>query len=142
MGEAAAENSAEGGADFLVRSIRFRIEHSFGGEDHSAEAKAALGGALVDESLLDGMGMAGRAQAFERSDFAEPDFSHWHHARSDDLPADDDGAGAALSLATTEAGTAQAELIVEDEQQRGRGVDVDGASAAVDLEGNLFHRAA
>src|SRR6185312_252821 len=59
VGVAAAEHAAEGGADLLVRCAGIGVEDGFSGEDHATEAVAALGGAFIDEGLLDGVGLFG-----------------------------------------------------------------------------------
>ena len=53
VGEAAAENAGHGALDLLVAGFGIFVEEGFGGHDDRIQAKAALRGLLVDESLLD-----------------------------------------------------------------------------------------
>jgi hypothetical protein len=115
VGEAAAENATESGADFIVGGVGLLIENGFGGEDDAAKTESTLRGAFVNEGLLQGVGMGGSAQAFESGDISGTDGADGLHARPDYLTADDDGARAALGHAAAEPRAAQVELIIENE---------------------------
>ena len=59
--------------NLLVGGCGLLIEERLCGEDHAAQAEAALRGLLVDERLLKRVRPLRRAEAFERGDFARPD---------------------------------------------------------------------
>ena len=63
-----AQDAAERRTHFLVRCVRFDIQHGFRREDHSTQTESALRGALIYEGLLDGMGLLRRAETLERCD--------------------------------------------------------------------------
>src|SRR5437764_134238 len=64
--------------------------------DHAVDAVAALHRLLVDEGLLDGMRLLGRAEAFQRRDLAGADAGNRKLTGAHRRAVDDHGAGAAL----------------------------------------------
>jgi hypothetical protein len=111
MREAAAEHTAKGFGDHLVRSVGLLVENCFCGQDYAAEAEATLGGALFDEGLLDRVRLLRRADTFQCRHLILANRAYWHHTRADDLAAQDNCARAALRHSATELRTAQPELI-------------------------------
>jgi hypothetical protein len=59
--EATAQDSAKRITKLLFARIRLLVKNRFGGEDHPAQAKAALSSALFNETLLDGVRLFRRA---------------------------------------------------------------------------------
>jgi hypothetical protein len=102
VSEAPAEHAAEGFADFLIRSFRLFVENSFGREDNSAKAKAALSSALLDEHLLERVRFFGRAKTFQRRHFVVANRAYGYHTGADYLTAQDNRASSALGHSATE----------------------------------------
>ena len=62
VGKAAAQNSSQRGADFLVRGLRVYVQNGLRCQDYAAEAKPALSGSLLDKRLLYRMRLLGGAE--------------------------------------------------------------------------------
>jgi hypothetical protein len=117
VSEAAAQHPAQGFTDFLIRCMRLSVEDRLRGEDYSTEAKAALGGALVNECLLERVRLLCCAETFERRNLVLADRTHRHHTRTHDVVAHNYCACSALSHPTSELRTPQSKLITQDKQQ-------------------------
>jgi hypothetical protein len=139
MGETAAQHASESFADFLIGSIRFYVEDSFGCQDYATQAKSALSGAFVNEGLLDRVRFFRCAEAFEGRDFILANRAHWHDAGSHDLAAQDYGAGSALGHAAPELRPTQSKFVAQNEEQRCLRIQIESVHTAVDFEGNLGH---
>jgi hypothetical protein len=68
VNEATTEHAAKFLPDFVVGRLRILVEKRFRGEDHSTQTEATLRRFFINESLLNGMRLIGRAQAFQRYD--------------------------------------------------------------------------
>src|SRR5215469_13768833 len=97
MRAAAAEIVAQRFADLSFRWSRRAQQQRLRGHDHAVEAIAALRGLLVDESLLNGIGMLASAEAFEGHDLAAFAAFDRDHARARCHAVDQHGAGSALA---------------------------------------------
>jgi hypothetical protein len=139
VGVAAAEHAAKGSADLLVGCVGIGIEDGFRGEDDAAEAIAALGCSFVDKGLLDGVWLFGRAESFEGDDFVSADGAGGFAAGADWFAGDKDRAGAALGEATAEARPGEVEIVVEDVEERGFGIDCHLAWLAVYAKAEGLH---
>jgi hypothetical protein len=64
VSEATAQNASQSFADFLVGSFRFSVQDSFGSQNDATQAKSALSGPFVNESLLDRVRFLWCAEAF------------------------------------------------------------------------------
>ena len=133
VGKAAAENAAERGADFVVGSFGLSVQNGFGGEDDTAEAKAALRGAFLNEGFLKRVGAFGCAQTVQGYDFGLTDGADRQYAGAHHLAVHYDRACSALRHSAAEARSAQREIVSQDEQQRRVWVDGYGVLAAVDF---------
>src|SRR5262245_24262308 len=139
IAEAAAEHIRERLLNLLVGGARVLVEEGFGGEHHAAQAKAALRGLLVDEGLLDRMWLLSCAESFERRDLGFRHGAHRRNAGSDRLAVGDDRARSTLAEATAEFGTAQFEVVAQNEQQRRGRIDVDIPSPPIHPQGKGSH---
>src|SRR5262245_18806943 len=101
--ETAAQDCGQRLLQLCVGRLRILIERRLRGQDHAAEAITALRGLLVNERLLDRMGLRRRAEALERSDLGAGDARDRRHTRADRAAAaDDHRTGSALTKAATE----------------------------------------
>lgn len=115
------------------------IENSLGGEDHATQAKAALRRLLLDECLLNRVRTIDSSKPFERRDLGAADGAHRRHARTDRSATRNYRACPALSKAAAELGAAQAQIVAENIQKRGRRIDIDGVALTVDRQSNGVH---
>jgi hypothetical protein len=138
--ETATQDAPQSIPNLLIRGIRFYVEHGFRRQDHATEAKTALGGTLLNKGLLNWVGLFGRAQALQRRDFVLTDYAYWHDTRAHDLAAHDYSAGSALSHATSESGSAQPKLIVQNKQQRGLRINHHDVPLTIHIQSDFLHR--
>src|ERR1700690_1699718 len=103
----------------LVARFGIFIHESLGVHDHGVQAKTALCRLLVDESLLNRVGMLRRSQTFQRSDFGTGNGFYRCDTRTDRLPFYTDRAGPALSQPTAEFRPSQFEIVAQRIKQRG-----------------------
>src|SRR5262245_37885020 len=68
--KASAEDCRQRLLDVGFCRPRILVDERRGGENHARQTETALSGLFVDERLLKWMRPFGRAQAFERGDFA------------------------------------------------------------------------
>src|SRR5689334_1589876 len=99
-----------------ARVLRFREQRSCL-DDHAVDAKAALCGLFVDESLLHRRRPLRAAEALQRNDNALCCFGERRLARKHHIAVQKDGAGAALAKAATEARSTPLEVIAYDVEQ-------------------------
>src|SRR5437870_6506562 len=79
-----------------------QVQVGFCGHDHTAEAKAALHGLLIDERFLNRMRLRARSQTFERRDLRARDIRYRRDTGPDCLTLDNDRATAALTESAAE----------------------------------------
>jgi hypothetical protein len=139
VSEAPAQNASQSFADFLVRSFRFIVQNSFGGQNDATQAKSALSGPFVNESLLNWVRFLRCAEPFNRRDFILANSAQWHHTRSNYLAAQNYSAGSTLGHAASELGAAQPDLVAENEKQRRFRFQFYGVQLAIHSEGNPAH---
>ena len=140
VGEAAAQHAAERDADIVVGSLGLAVEDSLGGEDYATQTKAALGCAFFDKCLLNrdaGVPGVPRPSSVVISGFAH--CARRASRRSGHLAADDNGAGATLRHPATEPGSTQAQIVVEDKQERRFRINRDGMLMTVYIQRYLLH---
>ncbi len=65
---------------------------------HAGSADAALGSAVQEEGLLDGVKLIGRAEAFDGADAGAVGLRDGDQAGVDEEAVEDDGAGSAFAL--------------------------------------------
>src|SRR5260370_14986997 len=132
MRSAAAEVVLERLADVALGGAGWPAREEGGGlHHHAVDAVAALSRLLLDEGLLDGMGLLRGPQAFEGHHLAL-DLRDGRHTGSERLAVDQDRAGSALREPAAELGTVQAEVVAQDVEQRGVGLDIELVGLAVD----------
>src|SRR5262245_60828566 len=113
MGPAATEIAAERLLDLAITRVRGALEERLARHDHAVDAVAALGGLLLDERLLERMGLGRRAEALERRDPVSGRLGERHRARADGLAVHEDGARAALPEAAAELRAVEGEIVAE-----------------------------
>ena len=94
--------------------MRIFLEERDGAHQHARRAEAALEPVLRDESLLDGMELAVRLEAFDRPDFSAVRLHREHGARLHRFPIQQDRAGAAVRRVTADVRPGQAEVLPEE----------------------------
>jgi hypothetical protein len=139
VSEATAQNASQSFADFLVGSFRFPVQDSFGSQNDATQAKSALSGPFVDESLLNRVRFLWCAKAFERSNLILANSAQWHHTRSNHLASQDHRAGPALGHSASELGASQPDLIAKNEEQRRFRFQFYCMQLTIYFEGNLTH---
>jgi hypothetical protein len=118
VGETTAQDASQSIPNLLIRGIRFYVEYGLRRQDHVAKAKPALGGSFLNLTLAESGEAFQACQALLRRDFVLTDRAYRHNTRPHDLAADDYSAGCALRHATSESGSAQLKLVVQNKQQR------------------------
>src|SRR5580704_1016168 len=111
MRETAAEDAAQCLSNLPVGCMGLRVQKRLGREDHATETVATLRCSLFEESLLDGVRLSWRAQAFQRCNRSRADAAHRFHTGADNLRAHHYRAGATLRHATAEVRPIQMKLI-------------------------------
>ena len=104
------------------------------GEDHAWSADAALGPALCEETLLDGMEFPVDAEALDSSDLGSFSLQNGDEAGVDQIAVDQDGAGSALAFAAALFGSGEVQVFAEDVEQALHRWSFDGFFAAIDGE--------
>src|ERR1700675_4679986 len=102
-----------------------------GGEDHSGSADAALGPAAFKKSFLQYLQVAVSSKAFDRDDFCTVCLKHRNEAAIDQHSVQQNGAGAALALATSLFRSCQTKLMPKDIQEARHRVDTHGFQLSV-----------
>ena len=111
MREATAEHARHRLLDLFVARPGILVQKSFGGHDDAAHAEAALRRLLIDERLLNRVGLFDAAQTFERCDFDAVDGLHRRDAGPHGLALDDDRTGAALTQPAAKLRPAQLQIV-------------------------------
>jgi hypothetical protein len=137
--ETATQDAPQSVPNLLIRSIRFCVEYGLPRQDYAAEAKAALRGSFLNKRLLNWVRLFRRAQTLQRRDFVLTDCAYRHDTRPHGLPAHDYSAGSALSHATTESGSAQPKIVVQNKQQRRFWINRHHVLLTIHIQGDL-HR--
>src|SRR5207237_9690693 len=88
------------------------------GHDDAVDAVATLHRLLLEERLLERMGLLDRAESLERRDGTADRCRHWGDAGADSVAVQVDGAGAALREAATEARAVQLQLVAQHIKER------------------------
>jgi hypothetical protein len=139
VSKATAQNASQSFANFLIGSFRLSVQYSFGSQNDATQAKSALSGPFVNESLLDWVRLFWCAKAFKGRDLILANSAQWHHTRSNDLASQDHRARPALGHPASEPGTPQSDLIAESEEQWSFRFQVYSVQLAIYFEGNLTH---
>src|SRR5258705_8511750 len=88
-----------------------------GGEDHTGSADAALGAALFEEALLDGVKFFVDGEAFDGGDFSAFCLQDGDEAGVDQVAVDQDGAGSALAFTAALFGSGEVRVFAEDVEE-------------------------
>src|SRR5207248_4097364 len=115
------------------------VEEVMAGEDHAWSADAALGPALFEEALLDGVEFFVNAQTFDGGDVGAFGLEDGDEARVDEIAVHDDGAGSALAFAAALFGSGKVKVLAEDVEKALHWRGFDGGWLAVDGELDLGH---
>jgi hypothetical protein len=137
VGETATQDAPKSIPNLLIRSFRLCVECGLRRQDYAAEAKTALGGSFLNKRLLNWVRLFRRAQALQRRDFVLADRAYGHDTRPHCLAAHDYSAGSALSHATTESGSSQPKLVVQNKQQRRFWINRHHVLLTVHIQGDL-----
>src|SRR6266851_207741 len=113
-----------------------------GGEDHAGGADAALGSALFEEALLNGMEFLADDEAFDGGDFGALGLQDGDEAGVDQIAVDEDGAGSALAFAASLFGPGEVQVFAEDVEEPLHRWGFDGFWVAVDGELDDAHAVA
>jgi hypothetical protein len=136
---AAANQAFKRGAHLFVGGMGIFVEQGFGREHPSIQAVTALEGLFGDEGFLYGVGIAFGGEPFEGDDLFSGYGGNGQHARAHRAVIDEDGAGAALAEAASEAGIIQGQIVAQDVQQRAIGFDVDGVRLTIYFQRYVVH---
>src|SRR5216684_7848699 len=88
-----------------------------GGEDHAGGADAALGSALFEEALLNGMEFLADDEAFDGGDFGAFGLQDGDEAGVDQVAVDQDGAGSAFAFAAALFGSGEVQVFAKDVEE-------------------------
>jgi len=94
------------------------IEECFAGNDKSGRAESALGGVMVNESLLNRVQLATLHQRFNRSDLLALRLDCQHRARVNRLVVDHHRAGSAFTAVADAFSTGDVETVTQRVKQR------------------------
>src|ERR1700692_1033504 len=113
-----------------------------GGEYHAGCADAALGSALFEEALLDGMEFFVDDEAFDGGDFGAFCLQDGDEAGVDQVAVDEDGAGSALAFTAALFGSGEVQVFAEDVEEAFHRWGFDGFFVAMDGEWDGGHAVA
>jgi hypothetical protein len=139
VGETATQDAPQSIPNLLIRGIRFYVEYGLRRQNHAAEAKPALGSSFLNKRSLNWVRLFRCAQTLQRRDFVLADSAYGHDTRPHGLAAHDYSAGSALSHATTESGSAQPKLVVQNKQQGRFWINRHHVLLTIHIQGDL-HR--
>lgn len=125
-------------ANLLFGGMWLTVEQGLQGHDHAVDAITALCGLLVNEGLLNGGGLVGRAQTFQRSDLMACDPFNGYDARACGDAVNQHSTGSAFAQATAKFGTVQLEVVAQYIKQRRVWLDLDRMGLTVDVEGECL----
>jgi hypothetical protein len=131
---AAAEVAVEAFLNLYQCGLRMFVEEMVGGEDHAGSADAALGSALLEEALLDGVEFFFVGEAFDGGDFGAFGLEYRDEAGVDEFAVHQDGAGAALAFAAAFLGSGEVKVFAEDVEEVLHGWGFDDGGVVVDSE--------
>ena len=119
MRSAAAEVVCQCLSDIIVGRMRRLLKKARRLHDHAVDAVPALHGLLIDERLLQRMQTIRRTQPLQRNNMPSTDAGQRCHAGADGAAINVHGTCAALSEPTTEARSAQPQIVSQHIEQRG-----------------------
>ena len=103
--------------DLLRRGVGMLVKKSFGGDNEAGRAEAALLRVIVNECLLDGMKMAGLAEAFHGGDLRALCVDGQHRAGVHSFVVHQHGASAAGAAIANALGAGKLKLVAQGVQQ-------------------------
>jgi hypothetical protein len=107
---------------------------------HARRAEPALQGIVFDERLLHRMKLLALRESLDRRNLLVTCIERERHAARDDLAVEPDRACRAGAAIAADLGAGEAELVAQDLDESGCGIDVQSASPAVDRERQFHHR--
>jgi hypothetical protein len=129
---AAAQVAAHACPDLLFRRIGVLLQEPIGAHQHAWRAEAALQAVLLVKAFLNGVQHGALRQALDGGDGAAIALNRQVRAALDGLPVDVDGTGAAMTGFAAYVGTGQIELLSQEMDQQGAGLNGLLLPAAVD----------
>ena len=85
-----------------------------GGEDHAGSADSALGSAVFEEALLDGVEFFVDGEAFDGGDVGAFGLENGDQAGVDEVSVEEDGAGSAFAFSAAFFGAGEVKVFAED----------------------------
>src|SRR5262249_25488015 len=137
---APAEVTLESGADLRFGGLGRRLEQAGSGHDHPRRAEAALGAALLEESLLDGMerrrtiaraSVPPPSQALDRRHLGPLGVERQNEARGRGPAVEQDRASAAVPRVAREVRSGEPEVAANELEERAGAGDVAAHAASV-----------
>src|ERR1051325_3842229 len=132
IARAAAQLSAEPGANLALVGVRRALQQTDGGDDHARRADAALRSAAGDEGFLYGVKLVVRSHAFDRPDLCAFDLHDRNEAAIDQHAVNKHGARPALSLAASLFRSRQSQVFAQHVEQARHRVRFKRHLAAID----------
>lgn len=139
MAPAPANQTFKCAPHFRFGGMRILVQQGFRRQHPAVEAVAALKSLFVDEGFLDRMRVLGRAEPFKGDDFFSGRSRDWQEARAHRAVIDEDGAGAALSQAASEARVIQGEIVSKDVKKGAVSIHIHAMRLAVYLDCCVSH---
>ena len=136
---AAAQVARERPPDLVLGRVGVLVEEGLGGQHHPGRAEAALEAVLLLEPLLQRVQLAGAGEALDRGHLVAVGLHREHRAALHRLPVDQHRAGAAVGGVAAGVGAGQPQPLAEQVGEQQPRLDVGGALAAVDGDGDAAY---
>jgi len=120
--------------DLGVIGAGIAIQKRLRGHDHAVQTVSALRRLSRDECLLNRMRTLRVAEPFQGDDLPPHDITDRHHARTDAVTVDQNGAGAAFAQPASKLGAVQRQIVAQRVQQHGACRNVEQVPTPVDVE--------
>ena len=133
---AAAQVARERPPDLVLGRVRVLVEEGLGGQHHPGRAEAALEAVLLLEPLLQRVQLARAGEPLDRRHLVPVGLDREHRAALHRLSVEQHRARAAVGGVAPGVRAGQAQTLAEQVGEQQPGLDVGGALAAVDGDGD------
>jgi hypothetical protein len=139
VASASAEDAVQSLPDLPFGWPGILIKQHLGIHNHAIHTVPALRRLLIDECLLERMGMRYASQTLECRNVPVLRIAHRHAARPNCIAVHDHRATAALRKTAPEPWAFQSQVVAQDVQQRSAGIYIDGLCLSIHFERNSRH---
>jgi hypothetical protein len=139
MASASAKDAVQSLPDLPFGWPGILIKQHLGIHNHAVHTVPALRRLLIDECLLETMGMRYASQTLECRNVPVLRIAHRHAARPHCIAVHDHRATAALRKTAPESWAFQSQVVAQNVQQRSAGIYIDGLCLPIHFQRNFRH---